>query len=42
MHAKCGASAKKLNWTPVSPAECKEKGGLVITESDGKKAARKA
>jgi hypothetical protein len=40
--AKCGASAKILNWTTTTPAECKTKGGYVIDEKDGKKTAKKA
>jgi hypothetical protein len=41
-HAKCGASSKILNWAPTAAAECKEKGGLIIKDADGKKVAEKA
>jgi hypothetical protein len=41
-HAKCGASDQILNWLPTTAGECKEKGGIVIDEVDGKKVAKKA
>jgi len=41
-HAKCGASAQILNWTPAKAGECKAQGGIVIEEKDGKKVAKKA
>jgi hypothetical protein len=41
-HAKCGASSQILNWTPTSPGECKDKGGLLIDTVDGKRVAKKA
>lgn len=39
-HASCGASNKILNWTTISEDSCKEQGGIVIDEQDGKKTAR--
>lgn len=41
-HAKCGASSHILNWTPTPSGECREQGGIVIEEVNGKKVARKA
>jgi hypothetical protein len=41
-HAKCGASSKILNWAPTAAAECKEKGGLLVKDVEGKKVATKA
>ncbi len=40
-HASCGASSKILNWTSISEDSCKEQGGYVIDEQDGKKVAKK-
>jgi hypothetical protein len=41
-HAKCGASSKILNWSPTTAAACKEKGGILIKDVEGKKVAAKA
>ncbi len=41
-HAKCGAAQRILNWTPVAPADCAAKGGLLIEGPEGKRVARKA
>lgn len=41
-HAKCGASAHILNWVPTAGTECKDQGGILIEEVDGKKVAKKA
>ncbi len=40
-HASCGASSKILNWTKISEDSCKEQGGYVVEEKDGKAVARK-
>jgi hypothetical protein len=44
--AKCGASSKILNWTPLEPAECKAKNGYLVEEEGTgeakKKVAKKA
>ena len=39
-HASCGASKHILNWTTTSADACEASHGIVIEESDGKKAAR--
>jgi hypothetical protein len=39
-HASCGASSKILNWTTVSETECQQSKGIVIEETNGKKAAK--
>jgi hypothetical protein len=41
-HAKCGGSAQILNWVPTPLGECKAQGGILIEETAGKKAAKKA
>jgi len=41
-HASCGASKQILNWTKVSSAECKERGGLLVEDKEGQKVAKKA
>jgi len=40
-HASCGAAKHVLNWTSVSADECKQKSGIVIDETNGKKVAKK-
>lgn len=40
-HASCSAAKHVLNWTSVSADECKQKSGIVIEETNGKKVAKK-
>jgi hypothetical protein len=39
---QCGAGAHILNWVPSKPADCKTKGGLVISSVKGQKVAKRA
>jgi hypothetical protein len=39
-HGSCGASSHILNWTSASQKSCTENHGIVIEDTDGKKAAK--